>query len=165
MKKISIMMMLFFSSFSYAALLGDSGNERCGVGSMIFKNGQSICSQVSENSTNQFFGETFSVTTGTSGCSNSGLTSVPQEELLYVNANYEDLLLEMSQGQGEVLEGLAATMGCAGISSAEFGAFSKSNFQSIKTNKNMQPNEFLIRFRDAARTNTKLNQSCRSMRG
>lgn len=40
MKKIFILTLLCISSSSFAALLGESGNERCGVGSMIFKGGQ-----------------------------------------------------------------------------------------------------------------------------
>lgn len=165
MKKVIILAMLFTSSTSFAALLGESGNERCGVGSMIFKGGQSISSQYSENLTNLSLGETFSVTTGTSGCSNSGFTMVPQEELFYANANYEELQIEMSQGKGEILSGLAETMGCENISNVEFARFAKANFNKFKNSNSTTPNEFISNFRNEARHNEVISKNCRSMRG
>ncbi len=165
MKKIILIALFGISTSSFAALLGESGNERCGIGSMIFKNGQSISSQYSENMTNASLGETFSVTTGTSGCSNSGFAQVPQEELFYANANYEELQLEMTQGHGEVLDGLAATMGCETSSSAEFQNFSKSNFSKFKNSSNTTPLEFMVNFREQAKLNHTLSKNCRSMRG
>lgn len=90
---------------------------------------------------------------------------VPQEELFYANANYEELQIEMSQGKGEVLSGLSATMGCENVSTVEFGGFAKANFNKFKSSTSTTPAEFISRFRNEARHNEILSKNCRSMRG
>ncbi len=154
----------FFSFTAGAALLGDQGNERCGLGTMIFKGGQSIVSQTSEASSNGIMtNESLSVTTGTSGCSNSGIVMVPQKEQMYANANFEELQVEMSQGKGEVLAGLTQAMGCSGLSDEEFGAFTKVNFEKIQARGSQTPLELMTNLRQAASQNAQIVKSCSSM--
>ena len=119
------------SSKNSQAFLGAAGNDRCGLGTMIFGSGQSVSSQSSEESTNGMSSGTSSITTGTSGCKSSGFVKATEEEVHYVNINYEELQLESSQGKGEVLAGLAETVGCSKMGEDRFGELMQKNYLTL----------------------------------
>jgi hypothetical protein len=163
------LLMVFLVSLSAVAKadgwFGAAGNDRCGLGTMIFgKSANSISSQTSEESTNGFMSnETFSVVTGTSGCSNSGIVQVPQEELFYANLNYEELTVEMASGNGKVLAGLAQIMGCDSGDMDLFVQTTKSNYGSVYASPKTTPYEMLVHLRSKLQQKTKLVSSCRSL--
>jgi hypothetical protein len=153
-----------FSVSGYAeGIFGAAGNDRCGVGTKLFGSGSTITSQSSEESTDMASMDSISITTGTSGCSNSGIVKVPQKELFYANANYEELQVEMASGQGEALAALAETMGCP---SADVGLFlqtSKEHYSQTFPSSSMNPLQMIINFRQGLKSNPILAQNCNSL--
>ncbi len=55
---------------------------------------------------------TFSMTSGTSGCEDHSLVKVDKLPLHFSEANYEMLLSDMSNGRGETVATLAGILGC-----------------------------------------------------
>ncbi len=123
----SLVVVLFSSSFALAA--GDAG---CGLGSMIIKSNTKLL-QLFAGTTNASFGsQTLGITTGTSGCTASGLVQNDKQIQYFVEVNQAELTREMAQGRGEKLSTLAALNGCA--TDAQVSAFNvkaQSNFKSI----------------------------------
>jgi hypothetical protein len=146
---------------AHAGLFGDEGNERCGIGTMLFKNiGNSISSNSTENSFNS--GETFSVTTGTSGCSNSGFTQATPEEIYYANANHQEIISEMANGGGEIITGFAHTLGCNDVATQHFLQISKKNYSRIVPESKVSPIQVLKNIKNQINSDAVLRQGCHS---
>jgi hypothetical protein len=58
------------------------------------------------------FSQAFGITSGTSGCSASGIVQNDKQIDYFVEVNQDDLTREMAQGEGEKLSALAALHGC-----------------------------------------------------
>lgn len=165
--------LLLFSSLSSVlsssranaeALLGSAGNPRCGLGTMILGDKQSIVSQSTEEFSNMLMlNGAFSITTGTSGCSNSGIVAVPQEELFYANVNFEELSVEMASGRGETVSGLAHTMGCQSADVPLFLETSKANYHEVYSSPSITPLEMMINLRKRLQNHPRLSSGCRSL--
>lgn len=117
----------------------EAANKRCGLGSRLFGWSKGISSQVSEVATNGSSSGGSSIAYGTSGCKHDGSlihksigkNDINEDQILYTEANYEELLLEMSQGSGEILKGFAMTLGCSEKGLGAFSAFTREHFNSL----------------------------------
>ena len=159
---VALMVLPVHQSFASGdVLLGGEGNDRCGVGSMIFGSKKSISSQTSEDSTNRASSESVSVTTGTSGCSNSGFAANPKEAY-YAHANFEELLIEMPQGRGEVLAGFAQTLGCGNGAVPRFMKMTQDKYSEISSDSAINPNQMLNSVKVQIKADPELAQSCQS---
>jgi hypothetical protein len=69
------------------------------------------------------------MTTGTIGCDQHSLAQIDVPAAQFVATNYDALLMDMAQGQGESLQALAATLGCQ--NSSAFGAMTRREFSSL----------------------------------
>lgn len=156
---------LVTGSPTHAAIFGAAGNDRCGVGTMIFGSGQSISSQSSEESSNSASSGTSSVTTGTSGCKSSGIVKATAEEIHYANINYEELQLECAQGKGEILTGFAVTMGCSKGSESQFAALVQKNYDKIFLGEQSNPNEMLMNLKSLLEHDSLLALQCARKEG
>lgn len=127
MKNIIITLTLILtSSFAFA---GDSG---CGLGSVVIQKNSKVLQLFSMTTNATFFSQGFGITSGTSGCSASGLVINEKEVEYYVEVNQSDLTREMAQGKGEKLNTLAILAGCQGeAAKAQFAQFAKENFATI----------------------------------
>ncbi|MBV2168758.1 MAG: DUF3015 domain-containing protein [Bdellovibrio sp.] len=115
--------------FCVPAFAGDAG---CGLGSVIIqKNSKGL--QLLAMTTNSFlFTQPLGITSGTSGCSSSGLVMADKEVQYFVEINQEELSREMAQGHGEKLAALAQMKGCRNdLSQKAFGAFTQSSYSKI----------------------------------
>lgn len=130
------------SSLSLFCLLvgnAEAANKRCGLGSRLFGWSKGIFSQISELATNGMSSGGSSIAYGTSGCKHDGnlihktlgKNDINEDQILYAEANYEELLLEMSQGSGEILKGFAMTLGCSEKGLGTFSAFTRERFNSL----------------------------------
>ena len=115
---------------SFAAMADDT-SDGCGLGWQVTKK-KTFSATTTRGTTNSVVPNTFGMTSGTIGCEQHGLVKVEQKSLHFADANYENLMTEIAQGQGEYLSGFAATMGC---SSAEFSSALQSNFSEIVEGK------------------------------
>ncbi len=117
---------------SSLALAGGYGAGGCGLGSQIFKK-NSFVSQTFAMSTNQYFGVSSSITSGTSGCDAKGFVQNDSSgQILYAEQNLESLTEEMAAGAGERLVAFSQVMGCAGTQGAKaFADMTREKFSSL----------------------------------
>lgn len=126
MKKLVVCVLLLAGFQSQA---GDAG---CGLGSLIIsKNSKGL--QLFAMTTNaSFSSQPLGITSGTSGCSASGLVMNEKEVQYFVEVNQEELSREMAQGHGEKLYTLASMKGCSSeVSQKAFSTFTQSSYSQI----------------------------------
>ena len=127
------LVLLALGSFAVLALpnayAGKWGMAGCGVGSLIFED-QPGKIQILAGTTNDYFGQTFSITSGTSNCTESA----HERAALFISINQVALQKDISRGTGEALNGLAQIYQCQDVSS--FGQTLQSNYGTIYRNEN-----------------------------
>jgi hypothetical protein len=126
MRKFLAMGLLVLAS---AAMAGNYGTAGCGVGSLIFGDKKGPV-QLFAGTTNNFFSQTSSITSGTSNCTEDGVAMVNRERELFAEANFQNLRQEVAQGRGENVGVLAGLYGCAG-SEANFGRAMQENYAKV----------------------------------
>lgn len=115
--------------------MGFAGDSGCGLGSVVIQKNSKGLQLLSMTTNATFFSQAFGITSGTSGCSSSGIVMNDKEVEYYVEINQSDLTREMAQGKGEKLNTLAILAGCNGErGKAAFAQFTKERFASIVPN-------------------------------
>ena len=109
----------------------DDTSDGCGLGWQVTKK-KTFSATTTRLTTNAFVPPTFGMTSGTIGCEQHSLVKADMKPLHYADANYENLMAEIAQGQGEYLTGFAAAMNC---SSEKFSSALQSNFSEIVEGK------------------------------
>jgi DUF3015 family protein len=117
MKRVAVLIGSIFLSFAatvaFAAPNPDTG-PGCGLGKLAwadYQNQKDIGPQVLMATTNGTFGSnTFGISSGTSGCTNSGKIFAEKEVIMFTEVTFESLAQEMAQGQGEHLTSLATLL-------------------------------------------------------
>lgn len=105
-----LLLVLLISIFANVSFAGD-GSSGCGLGWQVAPK-QSLLSSFSRSITHVFLPNTFSMTFGTSGCARHSIVKKDSAIQHFVEANFENLQIEMAQGQGENLAMLTELMGC-----------------------------------------------------
>lgn len=140
-----------------ASAQGDAG---CGLGSVVFTSNKKL-PQILAVTTNATFGsQTFGITSGTSNCKANGIAMVDREQIFYAENNFDALTIEMAQGRGEHLNGLATLMGCDGMNQSAFGAMTKSRYKVLLPTPNTTPVQMLESLRHELRNNSDLANVC-----
>jgi Protein of unknown function (DUF3015) len=98
----------------------------CGLGSMWIKS--EGFAQVFAATTNNSFGtQTFGISSGTSNCGRpGGYATREAEQQMYIEANFDQIQMEIAQGSGEHLNNIASLMGCSENAEAYVAAVMKS---------------------------------------
>jgi len=147
----------------------EAANKRCGLGSKIFGGSSGLLSQISEIGTNGLFSGYQSISNGTSGCDHNGMMlgepvgmneEAFKEQDLYANANFEELIVDMSVGKGETLEGFGRTLGCGREMLPAFFQMTQREFQNIYTSEKTSPTELLLNTRKRIQNHSKLSLGC-----
>lgn len=128
MKSLLIMFVgvLSLSSVSFA---GDSG---CGLGAVVIQKNSKLLQLLSLTTNQVLFTQPLGITSGTSGCSSSGIVKNDQQMEYFVEVNHDDLTREMAQGRGEKLSTLAVLNGCkSSESQAAFAQMTQKSFGKI----------------------------------
>ena len=108
-----------------AAHAGKFGMAGCGIGSLIFED-QPGKIQILASTTNTYFYQTSSISSGTSNC-----TDEPgQQASLFIAINSESLKKDISRGNGETVSGLARIYGCQDASALD-RLFRRASARSI----------------------------------
>ncbi|MFZ4404924.1 MAG: DUF3015 family protein [Pseudobdellovibrionaceae bacterium] len=127
MKKI--ILGLFISMLATAAFANDAG---CGLGSLVIKSNGKLTQLFAVTTNGTSGSQTLGITSGTSGCTSSGLVKNDKEIQYFVEINQEDLTREMAQGHGEKLNTLASLYGCSSeANTKQFASSAQSNFANI----------------------------------
>lgn len=118
--------MMAFGMNTYA---GDSSSG-CGLGwEVVSKN--SLISSYTRTLINATTSSTIAMTLGTSGCAKHSIVKNDKKDIHYAESNFHELMLEMSQGEGEHLKGFALAMGCVDAEVATFAKAAQSNYGQI----------------------------------
>lgn len=141
MKRLVTLVSLLVTFVSLSSRGADAG---CGLGSVIIsKNSKGL--QLLAMTTNSFlFTQPLGITSGTSGCSSSGLVMKDREIQYYVEVNQSEITRQMSMGRGDKIETLASLYGCQSETSKQtFIEVSRTEFGKIQPHRNVKPNEFI----------------------
>lgn len=131
MKTLLIIMVSLFASLSFAKQYGDAG---CGLGlELMGKDGNQVLAATTNGTS---YTQGFGISSGTSGCTDSGAIASHKEVPAYIEMNKTSLAVDSSRGQGETLAGLAQLMGC---DVKNFGPAMKANYNKIFVDTNMEP--------------------------
>ena len=134
----------------------------CAVGGFVVNKRTGIIEQLLAFTTNATFFITYAgaITTGTSGCSNSGIIKHELEQEIFVTANYDALSGDLAQGQGPQVAALSALLGCRATLSAEFARVAQSRFDRLVTGGPAQAGALLAELKEHLRVHPALSQGC-----
>ena len=146
MKKFLFILSVFISviAFGVISYAVPKSNVGCGLGSMLFKDNDTLVSQTCAATTNGLFGnQTFGITSGTLEC-DQAKNIVSNERLqIFVADNMDNLAKDISKGNGEYLNTLAVLMEISEVNRANFYRKLQSNFSKIYISDNVTNIEVL----------------------
>jgi hypothetical protein len=122
----------------------------CGLGWHVAPS-QSIVSSSTRTPINFTFSNTSGMTSGTSGCAKHSIVQNEMKAQHFAEANQGQLMIEMAQGQGEHLRGLAAILGCDAAAMPAFGKAVQENYPKIFPSASTSPAQMLEGVRSVAR--------------
>src|ERR1700741_970815 len=130
MKKILIAVVI--SAVPAFAFAQQNNIGSCGWGAKLFDGQSGVVPQVLAVTTNGTSGnQTFGITSGTSGCTQDGVVRSNWKTAMFIDKNMNKLAYDMSAGQGESLDTLAALVGVQSEDRAAFAQAAKQNFATI----------------------------------
>lgn len=119
-------------ALSAGVVLADDNGPGCGLGKMIWGSSTNKIIQGSlAATTNATAGQTYSITTGTSGCTNHGIVQNDKQVEVFVAVNFENLKEDMVRGQGEYLQSLSNLMGVPAEKQPTFFAMAQEHYQDL----------------------------------
>jgi len=134
----------------------------CAIGGFVVNKRTGIIEQLLAFTTNGTFFITYAgaITTGTSGCSNSGIIQREYEQQIFVAANYDALSRDFARGQGEHLAAMSALMGCPAALNGELGRVAQAHFGQLVTGAADPAPVLLAELKDELRGHPALSVSC-----
>ena len=134
----------------------------CAVGGFVVNKRTGIIEQLLAFTTNGTFFITYAgaITTGTSGCSNSGIIKNEYEQQVFVAANFDALSGDIARGQGENVMALSALMGCPASMSAEVAHVAQAHFEDWVTLGADRAPILLAGIKEEMRVHPALSVSC-----
>jgi len=116
-------------AYTQSSQAADSSSG-CGLGWEVSQK-QSLLSSAIRSTTNAFLPNTFSMTSGTSGCQKHSIVKNDEEAVIFAVNNQHSLMMEMAEGKGEFLNSFAQTLGCDASLYSDFGKFTQSHYSDI----------------------------------
>lgn len=156
MKSLFMLLGLFvLPQFAFA--VGDAG---CGLGSLVFNQNKKV-HQILAATTNGTFGsQTFGISTGTSNCRANGWVKVNREEVFFAESNFQNLKVEMAQGQGESLAGFAQVLGCPTAQVQKFGQMTQAQYEALFPTEKTTAVEMLQNLKKQMQSDSTLANHC-----
>lgn len=153
-----IVLTLIATVLSGEAWAGDSG---CGLGNVIIQKNSKGLQLLSMTTNSWFFTQPLGITSGTSGCSSSGIVQNDRQIEYFVEVNHDDLTREMAQGTGEKLKTLAALHGCmSNNSQLVFGGMTQKSYGKIVTSATIPASEIVQNLRTEILANQEVSKAC-----
>jgi len=152
------MIITFLTLIVSSAFAADAG---CGLGSMIIQKNSKVLQLFAMTTNQTLLTQPLGITSGTSGCSASGIVMNDKQMEYFVEVNHSDLSREMAQGQGEKLNTLAALNGCATAEAqAAFAGMTQSSFDKIVPSADVKPTEMVRNLKAQAAADSKVANLC-----
>jgi hypothetical protein len=124
------------------------GMAGCGVGSLLVEGPERQNDKVFQMVAwlvNQYLGQTYSITSGTSNCTDTPKSVARMEQEVFISANINSMTKEAAQGDGQHLAAFAEVLGCGDAESvAQFAQLSQQRYEVIFANS--QPSDVLNRY-------------------
>jgi hypothetical protein len=149
MKKNILLFVLLITASAFAEK--PYGTAGCGFGSVIIGKNDA---QVIAATTNNLSTQTFSISSGTSNCTNVEQKTVRIRN--FIEANQESLITEMAKGNGETIATLSSLYGCKTITFTKEIQKNYSQILSAKENASLMMKEIDI----VIRNNAELKNAC-----
>ena len=113
MKKLLVLSLVAAIMPSVGMAAGNHPMGGCGLGYLLLSNKDNEkVTQVLGATTNGTFGsQTFGISSGTSGCTESGAVKLAKAAEVYAEVNLDSLRREMAMGKGEYVETFASLLG------------------------------------------------------
>jgi len=141
-KLLAVALVSLFPVAGMAA--GENNVGSCGWGSKVFDGQRGVAPQVLAATTNGTFGnQTFGISSGTSGCTQDGVVRSNWKTAMFIDGNKEKLARDMSVGEGEALDSLAALVGVRPEHKAAFSMTTKENFGRIFASEHASTEEIV----------------------
>ena len=157
---MKLVFVLFATLMASSAFAADSG---CGLGSVVISKNSKGLQLLSMTTNGSFLSQAFGITSGTSGCSSSGIVSNDQEIKYFVKYNQDDLSREMARGQGERLEALAQLHGCTSADArSAFMGMTQKSYGRILPASNVDSEEVVKQIRVEMDRDQQLAQLCKA---
>lgn len=131
---ISAFVIMYLQAGAAMATPNPDTGPGCGLGKMLWedwKGQKQIMPQVLMSSTNVTGSYSFSISSGTSGCSNDGRIWDRERASLFIGVNYASLSEDMARGGGEHLASLATLMRVPLEYQPEFFAMAQEHYLSL----------------------------------
>lgn len=106
---------------------GDSG---CGLGSMIIQKNAKVSQTLAATTNATLLTQLFGITSGTSNCTSNSMVMVEQEAVMFADANFQTLKVELARGEGESVRAMAELVGCKEHTQS-FGASAKAQYSAL----------------------------------
>lgn len=153
MNKIFLAFSVFMMSIGIYAADSSSG---CGLGWQIFRDNSLVSSSL-RATTNSITLNTIGMTLGTSGCAKHSIVKNESKGIHFAEANMDQLMLEMAQGQGEFVAGFANVIGCQPDS---FARGVQKNYNKIFTSEETSAGEMYKNLKFIVGSDEFLARSC-----
>lgn len=127
MKKLVLVLALALVGGVAQASTG-GGSDGCGLGWQVTQK-KSLLGTFTRATTNAVVPPTFGMTTGTIGCDQHSIAMRDVPAAQFVATNYDALMMDMAQGEGENLSALSNSLGCSNVKA--FGEATKKNFSAL----------------------------------
>src|SRR5690606_18402558 len=114
-----------------------------------------VCSSDLTNGTSG--NQTFGITTGTSGCTQDGVVRSNWKTAMFIGNNMNKLARDMSVGNGEALDSLAALLNVSEADKAEFNTTLQSSFSSVFTSEEIQSEDVAANIKQVLSSSEKLS--------
>lgn len=161
MKKL-ILYSVVLGAFGASLVMSGPVKANCGPGPLVVQKKKGMLLQSFGASTNATFlpTQTFAITSGTSGCSNSGVVNRDVEQRFFVEVNLDNLSQQMAQGGGSHLKSLAGLLGCPVELYPRFASFTRRNFAALVPVAGPQPEELLAHLKRELRNDPQFAGGC-----
>jgi hypothetical protein len=123
-----------------AAMAQANNVGSCGWGSKLFEGQRGVFAQVLAATTNNTSSNTFSITTGTSGCTSDGLVTSGWRTAMFIDGTRLALARDAAAGQGETLDALMAVMAVKPADQDYFKSTLKARFATVFGNEQIAAN-------------------------
>jgi hypothetical protein len=164
LKKLAVVAVL--AAFPIGAMAAGASSDAsggCGVGSKLFEGQKGVAPQVLAMTTNGWLGQTFAVSSGTSGCSQDGVVKSNWKTAMFIDGNKDKLARDMSTGSGEALESLAKLIGVKNQDKAAFFRVTKENFARIFASDNPTTEQVVASLKQVLAADGQLAQYAQSV--
>jgi hypothetical protein len=155
---MKLILLALVSVFGFSALANDAG---CGLGAMIIQKNSKLLQLFAMTTNTTLFTQPLGITSGTSGCSASGLVMNDKQIQYFVEVNQDDLSREMAQGRGDKLATLALLNGCADSNSQQaFASFTQKSYGKIIPASDTSASQLVNNLKSEMGTQPELAQMC-----